>query len=59
MHFNKPGRDTQASPVEEVFAEVRADDDFGVKQLQMFYSVNGGAEKTVNLFGGAQGAARK
>ena len=44
--FNKPGRDTNASPVEEVFAEVRADDDFGVKQLQMFYSVNGGAEKT-------------
>ena len=54
VHFNKPGRDTQASPVEEVFAEVRADDDFGVKQLQMFYSVNGGAEKTVNLFGGAK-----
>ena len=37
-----------------MFAEVRADDDFGVKQLQMFYSVNGGAEKTVNLFGGAK-----
>ena len=54
VHFNKPGRDTTASPVEEVFAEVQADDDFGVKQLQMFYSVNGGAEKTVNLFGGAK-----
>src|SRR6476646_7441254 len=54
VHFNKPGRDTTASPVEEVFSEVRADDDFGVKQLQMFYSVNGGAEKTVNLFGGAR-----
>ena len=51
--FAKPGRDTQATPVEEVFAEVRADDDFGVKQLQLFYSVNGGAEKTVNLFGGS------
>ena len=50
----KPGRDTQATPVEEVFAEVRADDDFGVKQVQMFYSVNGGAEKTINLFGGAK-----
>ena len=33
---------------------MKADDDFGVKQLQMFYSVNGGAEKTVNLFGGAK-----
>ena len=57
VRFAKPGRDTQATPVEEVFAEVRADDDFGVKQVQLFYSVNGGAEKTINLFGGAQGAA--
>ena len=48
----------QANPVEEVFAEVKADDDFGVKQVQMFYSVNGGAEKTIKLFGGAQDAAR-
>ena len=43
VRFTKPGRDTQASPVEEVFLEARADDDFGVKQLQLFYSVNGGA----------------
>jgi hypothetical protein len=50
----KPGRDTTATPVEEVLAEVRADDDFGVKQVQLFYSVNGGAEKTVSLFGGAK-----
>src|SRR5689334_2254184 len=48
VHFNKPGRDTSASPVEEVFAEVKADDDYGVKQVEMFYSVNGGAEKTVH-----------
>ncbi|HUR34470.1 MAG TPA: DUF4175 family protein, partial [Vicinamibacterales bacterium] len=54
VHFNKPGRDTNASPVEEVFAEVKADDDYGVKQVDMFYSVNGGAEKTVHLFGGAK-----
>jgi hypothetical protein len=52
VKFSKPGRDTQASPVEEVFEEVRADDDFGVKKVDMFYSVNGGAEKTVSLFNG-------
>jgi len=52
--FNKPGRDTNATPVEEVFAEVKADDDYGVKSVDMFYSVNGGAEKTVHLFGGAK-----
>ena len=54
VRFNKPGRDTTASPVEEVLAEVRADDDFGVKQLDLFYSVNGGPEKTINLFGGSR-----
>ena len=54
VRFNKPGRDTNATPVEEVFAEVRADDDYGVKSVDLFYSVNGGAEKTVHLFGGAK-----
>src|SRR5439155_9865839 len=54
VSFAKPGRDTQATAVEEVFTEVRADDDFGVKQVQMFYSVNGGPEKTIGLFGGAK-----
>ena len=54
VSFVKPGRDTTSSPVEDLFVEARADDDFGVKQLQLFYSVNGGAEKTENLFGGAK-----
>ncbi|HVL66010.1 MAG TPA: DUF4175 family protein, partial [Vicinamibacterales bacterium] len=48
----KPGRDTQASPIEEVFVEARADDDFGVRQLELVYSVNGGAEQTIRLFDG-------
>ncbi|MBM3771491.1 MAG: DUF4175 domain-containing protein [Acidimicrobiia bacterium] len=52
--FSKPGRDTSANPVEEVFAEVKADDDYGVKNVQMFYSVNGGPEKTIGLFGGSK-----
>jgi hypothetical protein len=51
VSFTKPGRDNSASPVEEVFVEAKASDDFGVKQLQMIYSVNGGAEKTIQLFG--------
>src|SRR4051794_7175768 len=54
VHFTKPGRDSQASPVEELFLEARADDDFGVKSLQLSYSVNGGAAKTVNLFSGGK-----
>src|SRR6185295_11090928 len=54
VRFTKPGRDSQASPVEELFLEARADDDYGVKSLQLFYSVNGGAPKTIGLFGGSK-----
>jgi hypothetical protein len=52
VHFSKPGRDTQASPVEELFLEARADDDYGVKSLQLFYSANGAPPKMVPLFSG-------
>ncbi len=45
----KPGRDTTASPIEEFSIEARADDDFGVRQLQLMYSVNGGPEQTKAL----------
>jgi hypothetical protein len=50
--FNKPGRDTSVSPIEEVFVEARASDDFGVRGLELVYSVNGAPEKTVRLFDG-------
>src|SRR5437899_2731690 len=50
VSITKPGRDTTATPVEELFVEARANDDFGVRQLQLAYSVNGTAEKTVRLF---------
>ena len=42
VSFTKPGRDTSASPIEEVFLEAKAEDDFGVKTLDLVYSVNGG-----------------
>src|SRR5678816_2792037 len=51
VSFDKPKRDTSANPVEEVFVQARADDDFGVSKLDLIYSVNGGAEKTVTLYG--------
>jgi hypothetical protein len=54
VSFVKPGRDTGASPVEEVFLQARASDDYGVKQLQLAYTVNGGNAKTITLFGGAK-----
>ncbi len=51
VSFEKPKRDVQANPVEEVFVQARADDDYGVKQLDLVYSVNGGPEKTIDLYG--------
>jgi hypothetical protein len=54
VSFTKPGRDTMLTPVEELFVEARASDDFGIKQLELVYAVNGGKEKTVKLFGGGK-----
>ncbi|HEY6357229.1 MAG TPA: DUF4175 family protein, partial [Vicinamibacterales bacterium] len=51
VRFDKPKRDISANPVEEVSVAARADDDFGVKELDFIYSVNGGPEKTVTLYG--------
>lgn len=50
---SKPGRDRDATPVEELFVEARADDDFAVRELQLVYSVNGGPEKSIPLFKGS------
>jgi hypothetical protein len=52
ISFSEPGRDIQATNVEEVFTEVGAQDDYGVRNLELVYSVNGGAEQTITLYGG-------
>jgi hypothetical protein len=52
VSFSKPGRDTSASSIEEVYVEAQAEDDFGIRDLELVYSVNGGPEQTVMLFGG-------
>jgi hypothetical protein len=53
ISFAKPGRDIDVSAVEEVFAEVRAEDDYGIARLELVYSVNGSAAQSVQLFGGS------
>jgi hypothetical protein len=50
VSFEEPGRDTRASAIEEVFVEARADDDYGIGNLDLVYSVNGGEEQTVSLY---------
>ncbi len=49
----KPMRDVRATNVEEVFSEVKAEDDIGMGKVELRYSVNGGSEKTINLHSGS------
>lgn len=57
----RPERDYRASPIEEVTLQARADDPFGLSEFALHYSVNGGAEKTINLMKPSQsgGAATR
>ncbi len=45
----RPGGDYRASPIEEVTVGVQASDDFGLTELELHYSVNGGTERTLQL----------
>ena len=45
----RPAHDYRASPIEEVTIAANANDPFGVDAMTLHYSVNGGAEQTVNL----------
>ncbi len=50
VRFTRPGRDAQVTMVDEVFAEVEAEDDYGVRRLTIRYAVNGGDEERIRLF---------
>jgi hypothetical protein len=54
IKFEKPGRDTKVTAVDEVFTQVQATDDYGVSNIDLMYSVNGGPEKTVALQSGGK-----
>ena len=47
--IDKPGRDMKVTSIQEVFAQARAEDDYGVSAIELFYSVNGGQEQRVQL----------
>jgi hypothetical protein len=49
VKIERPGRDARVSPIEEVPVVVRAGDQFGLHELAVHYSVNGGPERTVDL----------
>ncbi len=48
----RPGRDLQVTSLEEVTAEVRAQDDYGVHRVELVSSVNGGEERSHLLYRG-------
>ncbi|MBI4499916.1 MAG: DUF4175 family protein [Gemmatimonadetes bacterium] len=58
ISFSKPGRDTRVTPIEEVFAEATAQDDYGIRHLELIYSVNGQPEQTVDLYRGGRRALK-
>jgi hypothetical protein len=55
----KPERDYRATPIEEVTLGVNAKDPFGLSELTLHYSVNGGPDRQVDLLqAGQSGAAQ-
>jgi hypothetical protein len=45
----RPAGDYRASPIEEVTVAAKADDAFGLRDFTLHYSVNGGADQSLNL----------
>ena len=49
IRIDRPGGEYRASPIEEVTVAVNAADEFGLNQVELHYSVNGGAEQKVSV----------
>ena len=47
--LSRPGRDKRVTNLEEVFVEAEAEDDFGIRDVRVFFSVNGEPEESVGL----------
>ncbi len=52
----RPGRDHKATSIEEVTVHLEADDDYGLRSLELHYAVNGGEPAKINV---ASSAGRK
>jgi hypothetical protein len=49
ISIDRPGGDYRASPIEEVTVGVKAHDEFGLNDVHLHYSVNGGPNRDVSL----------
>lgn len=58
ISLRTPGRDKRVMPLEEVVFEVKAEDDYGLSQFELNYSVVGVGEKTINFLEQAEGAGQ-
>jgi hypothetical protein len=47
IHIVRPGGDQEITPLEEVTIEAKADDDFGIANMDMVFAVAGGSEHVV------------
>ena len=47
--LSRPGRDKRVTNLEEVFVEAEAEDDFGIRDVRLLFSVNGEPEESVGL----------
>ncbi|HEY9137302.1 MAG TPA: hypothetical protein VIM67_03455, partial [Terriglobus sp.] len=47
--IEKPGRDYRASPIEEITIGVKGSAQFGLRDMHLHYSVNGGADKDIAM----------
>jgi hypothetical protein len=52
VSITRPMRDVRATSVEEIFSEIKAEDDIGIGKVEIHYSVNGTPEKIVGLYKG-------
>ena len=59
VRFTAPGRDVKVTMIDEVFAEVEAEDDYGIRRLNIRYAVNGGEETEISLFDSAASSMKK
>ncbi len=59
VSISEPGRDVRLSPIEELYIQVEAADDFGLATVELRYSINGGEEGSVSLHGAARGGTRE
>ena len=49
LSIDRPGADYRASPIEEVTVGVKGADEFGLREMHLHYSVNGGSGHDVRL----------